>query len=528
MLPKVAQVKGYLPRILSYKTYKEALENYNPRDRWEVFSGSPQRFNIAYECVDRYKEIGGDAIKIMFHNYETQVVRYDELSRYTSQFANTIAQLGVNKGDRVVICGDHSLEFYVAFFGTMKRGAVAVTCSILFGPEAIEYRVRNSEAKLLVIPEAKLRELRGINIDAQVIRSEDLINYIKDSSMIFEVDTSVDDLAVMQYTSGTTGLPKPIPYRHKGLVNVVPAAVFGGGAGPSEERAFSTSSVAWGHGVWGGVVAPLAFGTTAHVYSGPFNPKVVLKALEDFRITSMSTIPTALRKILTENIKDYHLEVRKITYTGEPLDLRTFYRVKETLGVEPHSVYGATETGTVILDYMYPDYKVKPGSLGKPLLGLRVAVIDENGNVLPPGEVGDIAVTLPGLDRWYRIGDSGYMDEEGYFWYKGRSDDVIKTSGYRVGPEEVELVINEHPAVEESAVIGIPDEVRGNVIKAFVKLKEGYKPSDELRNEIMMFVKERLAKYAYPREIEFIDEIPKTVDGKIRRKLLREMEMRKK
>jgi len=453
-----------------------------------------------------------------------QTITFRELSRYTSQFANAIEDLGIKKGDRIAIFVDQSLEFYVGLFGALKRGAVAVPCSTLFGSEAMEYRLKDSNAKMLIISRKHLKAFDTSMVE-NIIEVEDLINYIKDEKTSYKYKTNVYDLAILQYTSGTTRKPISIPYRHKSLVNLVPAAVFGYGI-RLEDRYFCPSPVAWGHGIWAGTMAPLMFGVTAHVYSGKFNPSVFLKALEDFEINNISIVPTALRKTLAkEDVSKYSLCIEKLSYTGEALGIKTFYRVKEAFGVEPHSIYGSTEVGVIILDYMYEDWEVKPGSLGKPILGLEVTVIDEFGNILPPNQVGEIAVKLRG--KWVRTGDLGYVDEDGYFWFKGRADDVIKSSGYRIGPEEIESILNEHKAVEESAVIGVPDELRGQIIKAFIKLKPGYEPSEDLKRKIQLYAREKLAKYAYPREIEFIDKIPKSIDAKIKRGLLRQMEMKK-
>jgi acetyl-CoA synthetase len=267
------------------------------------------------------------------------------------------------------------------------------------------------------------------------------------------------------------------------------------------------------------------FGIPTGTRSGKFEPERILEALEEFKVNNITLSPTAGRKIMSaKDFEKYVIGVQKISYTGEHMDLDTFNEVKKKFNVAACGLYGSTEVGVIIANFAgFRDWKVKPESLGKPMLGLEVAVIDEKDNVLPPNIVGDIAVKL--RDKWVRVGDSGLADEDGYFWYKGRSDDVIKSSGYRIGPEEVESILNKHEAVLESAVIGVPDKVRGQVVKAFIQLKPGYEPNDELKESIQMLSKEKLSKYSYPREMEFINEIPKTMDGKIKRKSLRLQEL---
>lgn len=503
---------------LNYETYEEAVKNYSPEEKWTVFDGKPEDFNVANECVDRHVD-KGIAIKIKFSDGSAESYTFRRLSRSTSQFANMLKGFGVHKGSRVAIMLDPSLEFYVALIGTLKRGAVAVVCSPLFGPEAMEYRLEDSKAQLLVIAKDELKELNTPLVQHITIK-EDLLDLIKREKDKYQPKTSADDLAVIQYTSGTTGPPKAIHYRHKSLVTLAPAAKFAYGIREGD-TCFCPSSPAWGHGMWAGTFAPLMLGVPMGARSGKFEPDLFLEALEEFRANNVSAVPTVYRRVLaTSNIERYDLRIQKLTYTGEYMDIDTFNLIKKLWGVAPHSIYGSTEVGPIIVDYAgFKGWVVKPGSLGKPMLGVEVAILDEQDNPLPPGVGGDIAVKLGG--KWTRVGDAGLMDEDGYYWYKGRTDDVIKSSGYRIGPEEVEHAINMHEAVLESAVVGVPNKEKGQVVKAFVKLKSEYEPSEELKRKIQEFTKAQLSRYAYPRVIEFISEIPKTTDGKMKRKKLR-------
>lgn len=511
---------------LNYETYEEALKNYNSSEKWSVFDGTPENFNITHECLDRHVVEGGVAVRIKFSDGSTEGYSFRELSRYASEFANALEDLNVNC---VAIALERSLQFYTSLFGALKKGAAVVVCSPLFGSEAVNYRLNDSKADLLVISRKKKTSIISLaevdtSLVPHVITKEELLDSIRRESDKYQPSTSVNNLAVIQYTSGTTGPPKAVPYRHKSLVTAAPSGIFAYGI-KDGDRFFCPSSPAWGHGFWGGTLVPLMFGVTAGTMEGKFYPERFLEALEEFKINNVTAAPTAYRKVLASGkVKKYDVKLEKLTYTGEPMDLDTFYEIKEQFGVVPCSLYGSTEVGGVLCNYAgFKDWKVKPGSLGKPHIGLEVAIIDDNGNVLPPKALGYIAVKRKG--KWIKVGDAGVMDEDGYFWFKGRVDDVIKSSGYRIGPEEVESVINLHEAVEESAVIGVPDKQRGQIVKALIKLRPGFEPNEKSKRDIKGFTKERLSRYAYPREIEFIEELPKTVDGKIKRKKLREMEL---
>ena len=272
----------------------------------------------------------------------------------------------------------------------------------------------------------------------------------------------------------------------------------------------------------------MIFGKAVGTYSGKFDPDMCLEALQNFEITNMSAISSHYRIMLeSPNVDKYKVKLKRATYTGEPMSKEVAELMKEKWGVYPYGLYGTTEVGPLTSDFAgFDNWKVKPGSLGRPSLGSIVSVIDEEGNELPPNTVGQMA-TKRG-DEWVRVGDMVYKDEDGYFWYVSRADDVIISSGYTIGPIEVEEALMKHEAVEECAVVGSPDKARGTIVKAFIKVKEGFTPGKELEEDISQFVRTKLSKHEYPREIEFIDELPKTPDGKIRRKVLKEREIEKK
>ena len=512
-----------LENPLHYDTYEEAVKNYLPTEKWSVFDGSAGKFNITHECIDRNVD-RGIAIRVRSGDV-TESYTFKEVSCLSSKFANLISRENVCQGERVFIMLEPCLEFYTSFFGSLKAGAAVVVGSSLMSSEGLKYRLEDSKAKLVVTSMDLKDKVDSPYMDHAIIK-DDLLDMLNQQNDEFEYSTSVNDIAVVQYTSGTTGHPKPILYRHKSLVSLAPASRFAYGI-KGDDSFFCPSPLAWGHGVWAGTCAPLMFGAPTSTCSGRFDPERMLEVLEELKVNNLSMAPTGYRKVLS--VKDfgkYNLRIEKMTYAGEPMDLETFHQAKSKFGADPCSVYGSTEVGVIIANFAgFKDWIVKPGSVGKPMLGLEVAIIDEHDNPLPPNVVGEIAVKSGG--KWVRVGDSGMMDEDLYFWHRGRTDDVIKSSGYRIGAQEVEIVLNGHEAVLESAVIGIPDRVKGQIVKAFVVLRPGYEPSKKSKDAILLFGREKLSKYAYPREMEFIGELPKGVDGKIRRKDLRLKESRR-
>ncbi len=507
---------------MEYKTYEEFKQNFKLSERWGVFDGDRNNLNITHECIDRHpKET--TAIRLKFDDGKRETYTFRELSCLTSQFAYALEKLGVNEGDAIAIVLDPSLEFYVSLFGILKRGAVVVPCSPLFGPEAIEYRVSKSSAKIVIINREKANLIRG-GLVPHLITAEELPELIKNEGKHYQPNTSADTPAFMQFSSGTTGAPKAVPYQHRAVTLTAVHVKFGVGF-RDDDRYFCPSSPAWGHGIWYGTVGPLIFGNAIGAYSGKFDPETFLEALEEFEITNLFATPLVYRRIMNcGKLDNYKLKLRRLTYTGGGLDMDVIQYFQDRLGLIVQSAYGSTEVGVILLDYAFDDWKVKPGSLGKPLPGVKVAVIDENGEELPQGQIGQVAEWYK--DGWVKLGDAAYVDGDGYFWYKSRIDDIIISAGYTIGPLEVEGVIMKHPAVREVAVIGSPDKERGQIVKAFIIPNR--EPSEELKREVQEFVKMRLSKHEYPREIEFVNELPKTPDGKIKRQELREYERAKK
>lgn len=514
---------------LDFKDYDDALKNFDWNERWSLFSGSQTNFNIAHECIDRHPK-NDIALRIKQADRNSKIYTFAELSRYTSQFAHYLAKLGIGVGDRVAVLLLPSLEFYVSMFGIYKRGAVLIPLFPLFGPDAIAFRLADGKPTAVVTTynDAKLVDPElAAKLNLKFIYADELITDIKNENDYFTPQTSVNDLCMIQYSSGTTGSPKPNRYKHGAITVSSVVMKLATGLKP-EDTYFCPSSPAWGHGIWYGTIAPLTFGKAVGTVSGKFDAEILHEALEEFGVTNMAAISSHYRLLMDAWKDTYKNKLRLISFTGEAMSKSTIQALKNNWGLVPYTQYGTSEAGPICLDFGgFDNWVVKPGSLGKPMLGgIKVGVIDEEGNILPPGQIGQIA--LKKNDQWMRIGDSAYMDDDGYYWYIGRLDDVIISSGYTIGPIEVEQAVIKHPSVEECAVIGSPDEDRGEIVKAFVKLKEGVQATNELNAAIKEFVRDKLSKHEYPREVEFIDELPKTADGKLKRKTLKEMEITRK
>ena len=521
MLEKTAQKKQWV--ALNYSTYADAVERFDWKERWDVFDGTKDKFNITHECVDRHTS-DEKALRIKFDDRRTEEYTFGELSRLTSKFAHMLERNGVGAGDKVAVLLFPTLEFYVSMFGVFKRGAVLIPCFPLFGPEAINFRLENAEVCTLITTKDRMDLVDpdlSKKLNLKIIYVEEIWDMLDAESDAYSPNTASSDLCMIQYSSGTTGTPKPILYTH-GAISVAAVVIKFAGALKPDDNYFCCSSPGWGHGIWYGTISPMIYGKAAGAYSGKFDPEICLEALEEFEITNLAGIASHFRIMMETGKADkYDLKLRFITYSGEKMSLDLIQKIQDTWGLVPNTQFGTTEVGPITLDYGgFDDWIVKPGSVGKPTLGgMKIKIIDEDGNDLPQGEIGQVAMLKK--DRWESIADKAYMDEDGYYWYVGRVDDVIISSGYTIGPIEVEQTIMKHPAVEECAVVGVPHKERGEVIKAYIVLEVGQIATETLKEEIQLYVRDKLSKHEYPRELEFIDALPKTPDGKIKRKTLR-------
>ncbi|MGY8526982.1 acyl-CoA synthetase [Paracidovorax citrulli] len=511
-----------MTKLTEYTSYADAQRHFTQQKLWELFDGDREFLNIAHECLDRHAGDDRTAIILVRANGEDESFGFRELSEASSRFAHYLLQSGIQPGDRVAVMLEPSREFYVAMFGAIKMGAIAVPLFTLFGPDGIRLRVQDCEPRMLVTNAEKAAVAAGCGpLQVTVVDSAFMEGLARLPSE-FTVRTRADDLAIFQYTSGTTReLPDAVRHTHRALVTLMSAALYGTGVRPGD-RFMCPSSPAWGHGLWHGTLAPLALGVTIGAYAGKFHPERLLQALQDHRFDNISAAATHYRMMRTCGAAArFHYHLNKISFTGEPIDSETAQFIETTLGRPACSMYGTTEIGVCLVNYPgAPDFTVKAGSLGKAVPGLRVEVQDSNGDPCPPDVTGELKLWRRG--EWVRTKDLGRIDGDGYFWHGGRADDVIISAGWTMSAVEIEDAMLKHPDVKEAAAIGVPDSLRGQVVKAFV-VADRY--GDEVfAQEIQEAVRTRLSQHEYPRRIAFVAELPKTPAGKIHRRKLREQE----
>ncbi|WP_085055820.1 acetate--CoA ligase [Staphylococcus haemolyticus] len=517
------------------------------------------KINMAYECIDRHVDNGkGDKIALNYRDEKRkEQYSFNELKVLSNKAANVLVdKANVQKGDRVFIFMPRTPELYFAFLGILKIGAIVGPLFEAFMEKAVTDRLENSEAKVIVttnsllgrIPKDKLPHLETIvvvddEVDEQYV---DFNKELNQASEEFDIEwLKEDDGLILHYTSDSTGQPK-------GVLHVQKAMLLHYISGKyvldlkEDDIYWCTADPGWVTGTSYGVFAPWLNGVTNCIAGGRFSPEQWYSMIETFKVTIWYTAPTALRMLMSAGddvVEKYDLSsLRSILSVGEPLNPEVIKWSKDVYDKRVLDTWWMTETGGHMI-VNYPAVDVKLGSMGKPLPGIEAAIIDDSGNVLPPNRMGNLAIKKgwPSMmysiwknpekynsyfiGDWYVTGDSAYQDEDGYFWFQGRVDDVIMTAGERVGPFEVESKLVEHEAVAEAGVIGKPDPVRGEIIKAFISLRQGYEPSDELKADIRKFVKEGLSGHAAPREIEFKDKLPKTRSGKIMRRVLKAWEL---
>jgi acetyl-CoA synthetase len=470
----------------------------------------------------------------------------------------------VRRGDRVALILPQRPETAISYFACFQMGAVAVPLSFLFGPEALEYRLANSGAKVAIVDTQTLQNLEParsrlpqlahvLGVDgAKGDRVVDWDATLAKASRRFEpVSTRAADPAAIIYTSGTTGPPKGALLPQSALLGNLPGFAHSHDGFPQPGDLFwSPADWAWTGGLWDALMPTLYYGQTILGYRGRFDPERAFYLLQKYAVRNAFLFPTALKmmmKAVPSPRTHYDLRLRSLMSGGEPVGSAVFHWAREELGVTVNEIFGQTEMNYIVGNSQR-EWPVKPGSMGRPYPGHRIAVIDDAGNELPPGEVGDVSVNRTWIDgtpdpvfflgywgndeatakkytgEWCRTGDQASFDEDGYLWYQGRADDMFKAAGYRIGPAEIENCLVKHPAVANSAVVPSPDETRGAIIKAFVLLAPGHVPSESLKDSIREHVKKHLAPYQQPREIEFVGELPMTTTGKVQRKVLRDRE----
>jgi acetyl-CoA synthetase len=512
-----------MAKLTDYTGYADAQQFGNSKALWGLFSGNGEQFNIAHECISRHADGSGrTAVRIAHSDGTDEILSFDRLAADSARFANWLLANGIQRGDRIAFMLDPSLPFYICLFGAMLMGAISVPLFTLFGLDGLRLRVDDCKPKLLITNAEKADiagQVAGLRV---VVANAELLAQIAGFSSTYAPSTQANDLAVFQYTSGTTReLPAAVKHTHRAIVTLMFAALYGTGIRPGDEF-FCPSSPAWGHGLWHGTLAPLALGVTTGTFSGRFDAVRLMKALQDYKITNMSAAATHYRMMKNSGkAGDFTFAIRKLSYTGEPIDPATLEFIDQTFHVPACSMYGTTEIGVVLVNYPgATDYVVKPGSLGKPVPGLKLQVQKPDGTPAAPGIVGELMLWR--RDAWETTKDLAKIDADGYFYHAGRADDVIISAGWTMSAVEIENTMLKHPDVREVAVVGVPDATRGQVAKAFVVT--GRAASDEFIDELKTFTRDKLSQHEFPRHIAFVSELPKTPAGKVHRKILRERE----
>jgi acetyl-CoA synthetase len=516
-----------------------SYEEMRGQHRWEV----PERYNIAADVCDKHER---GRLAMVWEDWQgnERRVSFGELRDLSCQFANVLKANGVERGDRVATLLPSLPETAAVFLGTYRSGAILLSMSVLYGDEGIVHRLRDSEAKVVVTDAANRDRIPDDVADSVLVLDGGLLGDMADASSSFDtVDTAADDPAQLYYSSGTTGMAKGILHAHRYLLaheefefchDVRDGELFHG-----------SGEWAWAAGICP-LLGPWRYGAVALVQArkGGYDPEEHLRFLSKHGVENMFTTPTALRAMtgVEQAGKRYPLEKLRVTCSaGEPLNPEVIRWFREQYGLTVLDYYGLTESYPLCGNF--PTVEVREGSMGRPVPGWDVAILDEDEQPLPPGERGEICLRARSNPHyplgywnrpddteevfggdWFHTKDAAQLDEDGYVWYAGRADDVIISAGYRIGPFEVESACVEHPAVKEAAAVASPDPRRGDIVKAFIVVAGGHEPSDDLADQIKLHVRERHSAYAYPREIEFVDDLPKTLTGKIRRVELREQE----
>ncbi len=528
----------------------------------------PEYFNFGFDVIDEWARKDRNKLAMIWTNQKGEEKKYTfwDLMIESNKAANILLKYGVHKGDRVLVMLHRVPEWWILTLALIKLGAVYVPSPTMLTTKDILYRVNTADIKMVITDTENAGKIERICGESPTIQLRmvvdgeipEWISYPQELRYPAPVSgrlvnllgmqrTRATDPMVIFFTSGTTGEPKMVLHTHSYPLGHIVTARFWQDI-RSTDLHFTYSDIGWAKSAWGKLFGQWIEGAAIFVYDvrGKFKPTELLPLVEKYGVTTFCVPPTIYRMLILADLSKFDFsELRHCVSAGEPLNPEVIRIWREGTGLTIHEGYGQTET--VCCLGIFPCMPVKPGSMGRPSPGWQIELHDEEGNPVGNGKEGRLAIrTDPRpvglfatyLDNeeenrksfvkgWYYTGDKAYRDEEGYYWFIGRDDDVIKSSGYRIGPFEVESALLEHPAVQEAAVIGSPDVIRGVIVKAFVVLKPGYTGSDKLVKQIQTHVKETTAPYKYPREIEFVQALPKTVSGKIKRHELREMEMKK-
>ncbi|MGD8979649.1 MAG: acetate--CoA ligase [candidate division WOR-3 bacterium] len=547
-------------------SYDEKYKNFD----WKVSAqeleyGKDGNYNIAYYCSDRIVEKGlGEKPALIWQGFSGAVKKftYQDIKTYSNSFAQLLSDIGLVPGDRVCIFMDRIPELYISFLGILKMGGITQPLFSAFGEEALFTRLDDAQTKAILTTKKHVGKVRRIRtklpaLEKVIVVDADQQN-LKGDEMAFAMDqaSKVDDFpifkataetpSVLHYTSGTTGKPKGAMHVHTSIIAQYITAKWVLDIN-DDDIYWCTADPGWVTGTSYGIIGPWSAGVTQTVLDAGFNSEKWYEFIQKHKITVWYTAPTAIRLLMKDGVKavkKYDLSsLRHLISVGEPLNAEAVIWSEEAFNKPFHDSYWQTETGAIVITN-YPGMKIKPGSMGKPFPGITATVVDQKTfkPIETSGTVGLIALK-PGwpsmfraywnnksmyeskfMNDWYICGDRASIDNDGYFWFVGRDDDVINTGGHLVGPFEIESALLEHEAVAESAAIGKPDPVNMEVVKAFVALKPGYEANADLELSIMNFIRKKLSPLAMPQEIEFVESLPKTRSGKIMRRLLKAKE----
>lgn len=533
-------------------TYEELYRDF----KWKI----PGRFNIGVAVSDEWARREPDRVALMDYRGEAkpETLTYGQLARQSNALASSLRKKGIGRGDRVALLLPQCFETAIAHIAIYKLGAIAVPLALLFGPDAIEYRLKSAGVKCVISNSQGLQKIRSLTVRPDCLEYLVSIDGDDGDAAAFDklvaegdeshepVSTGPDDPSMMIFTSGTTGPPKGALHGHRVLLGHLPGVQMPHEFLPQKGDLFWTpADWAWAGGLLNILLPGLYFGVP--VVSGrfeKFDPEAALLLMDRMKVRNSFIPPTALRmlKTVTGIRKSFSLHLRTIGSGGESLGKETYDWAREELGITINEFYGQTECNLVISSCAKIGVS-QGGAIGRPVPGHVVAVIDEEGRQVEPGMAGQIAVKRPDpvmfleywqnpqatkdkfIGDWMKTGDQGIADEDGYIRFFGRDDDVITSSGYRIGPGEIEDCLTGHPAIQLAAAVGKPDPVRTEIVKAYVVLKPGFEPSNALAGEIREHVRSRLSAHEYPREVEFVDSMPLTTTGKVIRRIFRERAM---
>ncbi len=526
-----------------------------------LISGQFDALNACYECCDRHAEADPQKVALYWQGKDGRQLEFTfaELKRRASQFGNFLKSQGVEKGDRVSGLLPRNAELIIMILGAWRIGAVYQPLFTAFGPKAIEHRVKLAQSKLVVTDVGNRSKLRDVDACPTIVTVADADgNGLEAGDLNFwaELDAqsedcdlvmkTIQDPFLLMFTSGTTGPAKPLQVPLKALI------AFGrymqDAVGLREEDSFwNIADPGWAYGLYFGITGPLLLGHATLFYEGGFSIESLCRIVQQYGITNLAGAPTAYRMMMAappEEMAKLRGQFRVVSSAGEPLNPEVIRWFNQVLDAPIYDHYGQTEVGMVVCNHHGLEHDVQPGAAGFPSPGYRIVVVDEQGQVQPADTPGILAIVIsqspmlwfggyqesrksPFLGDYYLTGDTAEIHPDGSMSFVGRSDDVITTSGYRIGPFDVESALLEHDAVVEAAVVGVPDPERTEVVKAFVVLAEDITATPDLAEQLGQFVKKRLSAHAYPRLVEFVTELPKTPSGKIQRFLLRNQEIEK-